>query len=78
MSVSDKKYLRNNQEGGRYQYKLWYKKEQLEEYKEIFPSLGSEESQMYCVCKDRMMKKRTSWSLEGVEVMLKVIMNKMN
>lgn len=72
-------YLRNNQEGIlRYQYRLGYKEEQLEEYKETFPSLGSEESQMYCVCRDRMKKNRTSWCPEGAEAMLKVIMNKMN
>lgn len=72
-------YLRNNQEGIlRYQYRLGYKEEQLEEYKEILPALGSEESQMYCVCRDRMKKNRTSWCLEGAEAMLKVIMNKMN
>ena len=53
-------------------------KESLEEYKETLPSLGSEESQMYCVCRDRMKKNRTSWSPEGAEAMLKVIMNKMN
>ncbi len=33
---------------------------------------------MYCVCKDRMKKNRTSWSIEGAEAILKVIMNKMN
>lgn len=72
-------YLRNNQEGIlRYQYRLGYKEEQLEEYKENLPSLGSEESQMYCVCRDRMKKNRTSWCPEGAEAMLKVIMNKMN
>ena len=72
-------YLKNNQDGLlRYQYRLGYKEEQLEEYKETLPSLGSEESQMYCVCRDRMKKNRTSWSLEGAEAMLKVIMNKMN
>lgn len=72
-------YLRNNQDGIlRYQYKLGYKEEELEEYKEAIPSLGSEESQMYCVCRDRMKKNRTSWSVEGAEAMLKVIMNKMN
>ena len=54
------------------------KVKELEEYKETLPSLGSEESQMYCVCRDRMKKNRTSWSLEGAEAMLKVIMNKMN
>lgn len=72
-------YLKNNEEGLlRYQYKLGYNEEQIEENKEILPSLGSEESQMYCVCRDRMKKNRTSWSTEGAEAMLKVIMNKMN
>ena len=72
-------YLRNNEEGMlRYQYKLGYKEEQLEDIKEEFPSLGSEESHMYCVCRARMKKNRTSWSVEGAEAMLKVIMNKMN
>ena len=58
-------YLRNNEEGlQRYQYKLGYKAEQIEEHKEDLPSLGSEESHMYCVCRDRMKKNRTSWSQE--------------
>lgn len=73
------KYLKNNQGGIlRYQYRLGYKEEELEEYRETLPSLGSEESQMYSVCRDRMKKNRTSWSIEGAEAMLKVIMNKMN
>ena len=73
------KYLKNNEAGIlRYQYKLGYKEEQLKEIEQELPSLGSEESQMYCVCRDRMKKNRTSWSLEGAESMLKVIMNKMN
>ena len=72
-------YLKNNEKGlQRYQYKLGYKEEQLEYLKENLPSLGSEESQMYCVCRDRMKKNRTSWSVEGSEAMLKVIMYKMN
>lgn len=72
-------YLRNNEKGlQRYQYKLGYKEEQLEEHKEDLPSLGSEESEMYCVCRDRMKKNRTSWSVIGAEALLKVIMNKMN
>lgn len=72
-------YLRNNEEGlQRYQYKLGYKEEQLEEIKEELPSLGSEESHMYCVCRDRMKRNRTSWSIVGAEALLKVIMNKMN
>lgn len=72
-------YLRNNEEGiERYQYKLGYKEEELKEIKEELPSLGSEESHMYCVCRNRMKKNRTSWSLEGAESLLKVIMSKMN
>lgn len=72
-------YLRNNENGIlRYQYKLGYKEEQFESIQEELPSLGSEESHMYCVCRDRMKKNRTSWSPEGAESMLKVIMNKMN
>ncbi len=72
-------YLRNNEEGlQRYQYKLGCKEEQLEEHKEDLPSLGSEESEMYCTCRDRMKKNRTSWCVEGAEALLKVIMNKMN
>lgn len=72
-------YLRNNEKGlQRYQYKLGYKEGELEEIKEELPSLGSEESHMYCVCRDRMKKNRTSWSVIGAEALLKVIMNKMN
>ena len=72
-------YLRNNEKGIlRYKYKLGYKEEQLKEIEQELPSLGSEESHMYCVCRDRMKKNRTSWSLEGAESMLKVIMNRMN
>ena len=72
-------YLRNNEKGIlRYQYKLGYKENQFKEIEQELPSLGSEESQMYCVCRERMKKNRTSWSLEGAESILKVIMNKMN
>ena len=72
-------YLRNNEEGlKRYQYKLGYKEDEIQENIEELPSLGSEESQMYCVCRDRMKKNRTSWSVKGAESLLKVIMNKMN
>lgn len=72
-------YLRNNEEGlQRYQYKLGYTEEQIQENIEQFPSLGSEESHMYCVCRDRMKKNRTSWSIKGAEALLKVIMNRMN
>ena len=72
-------YLRNNEEAIlRYQYKLGLKQEELEDHIEDLPSLGSEESHMYCVCRKRMKKNRTSWSIEGAEALLKVIMNKMN
>lgn len=72
-------YLKNNKEGIlRYQYKLGYKEEEFKEMEEKLPSLGSEESQMYCVCRDRMKKNRTSWSSRGAEAILKVIMSKMN
>lgn len=72
-------YLRNNiNEIQRYQYKLGYKEQDIEKIQEVLPSLGTEESQMYCVCRDRMKKNRTSWSIEGAEALLKVIMYKMN
>ena len=73
------KYLRSNEKGlQRYQYKLGYKETDLKEQIEDLPTLGSEESHMYCVCRDRMKKNRTSWSVYGAEAILKVIMNKMN
>lgn len=72
-------YLRNNEEAIlRYQYKLGYTEEQIKEMQDELPSLGSEESHMYCVCRDRMKKNRTSWSVEGAEALLMVIMSKMN
>ena len=72
-------YLRNNKKGLlRYQYKLGYKEEQFKEMEETLPSLGSEESHMYCVCRDRMKKNRTSWCQEGAEAVLKVIISRMN
>lgn len=72
-------YLRNNERGLlRYQYKLGYSPEEIEEKQEKIAALGAEESQMYCVCRDRMKKNRTSWSRQGAEAILKVIMNKMN
>lgn len=72
-------YLRNNKSGIlRYQYKLGYKEEQFKEIEETLPSLGSEESHMYCVCRDRMKKNRTSWCPTGAEAILKVIMSRMN
>ena len=73
------KYLRSNEQGlQRYQYKLGYTEEDLKEHIEDLPTLGSEESHMYCVCRNRMKKNRTSWSVYGAEALLKVIMNKMN
>ena len=72
-------YLRNNKEGIlRYQYKLGYKEEQFKEIEEKLPSLGSEESHMYCVCRDRMKRNRTSWCPVGAEAILKVIMSRIN
>ena len=72
-------YLRNNKSGIlRYQYKLGYKEEQFKEIDQTLPSLGSEESHMYCVCRDRMKKNRTSWCPTGAEAILKVIMSRMN
>ena len=72
-------YLRKNEKGlKRYQYKLGYTEEQIQVNIEKFPSLGSEESHMYCVCRDRMKKNRTSWSITGAESLLKVIMKRMN
>ena len=72
-------YLRNNEKGIlRYQYKLGYKEKQFKEIEQELPSLGSEESHMYCVCRDRMKKNRTSWCPTGAEAILKVIMSRMN
>ena len=70
------KYLRNNKKGLlRYQYRLGYKAEEFEKIQEQLPSLGSEESHMYCVCRERMKKNRTSWCEEGADAMLQVIMH---
>ena len=33
---------------------------------------------MYCVCRDRMKKNRTSWCPVGAEAVLEVIMSRMN
>lgn len=72
-------YLRKNKAGiKRYQYKLGYTNKDIEEKEEEIPTLGSEESEMYCVCRDRMKKRRMSWSETGAEAMLKVIVNHMN
>lgn len=69
------KYLRNNEEGLlRYQYELGYNIEELNQKKEIeYRNLGTEESQMFCGCRKRMKKNRTSWSDEGAEAMVKLI-----
>ena len=58
----------------RYQYELGYNIEELNELsKEKYRNLGTEESQMYCVCRKRMKKNRTSWSKRGAEAILKVM-----
>lgn len=57
------KYLRNNEKGLlRYQYELNLSKEEKEKLKDTdYRNLGTEESQMYCVCRKRMKRNRTSW-----------------
>lgn len=69
------KYLRNNEEGLlRYQYELGYNIEELNQKEEIeYRNLGTEESQMFCGCRKRMKKNRTSWSDVGAEAMVKLI-----
>lgn len=67
-------YLRNNKEGLlRYQYRLGFEIEDLNKLIDQYPTLGTEESQMYCCCRKRMKRNRTSWSIIGAEAMLKVI-----
>lgn len=68
-------YLRNNEKGLlRYQYDLGLSQEEIEKLDETeYRNLGTEESQMYCGCRKRMKKNRTSWSDEGAEAMAKVI-----
>ncbi len=68
-------YLRNNEKGLlRYQYDLGLSQEEIEELDETeYRNLGTEESQMYCGCRKRMKKNRTSWGDEGAEAMVKVI-----
>lgn len=68
-------YLRNNEKGLlRYQYDLGLSQEEIEKLDETeYRNLGTEESQMYCGCRKRMKKNRTSWSDEGAEAMVKVI-----
>jgi hypothetical protein len=69
------KYLKNNKEGLlRYQYELGYNIEELNnKYKNIYRNLGTEESQMYAVCRKRMKRNRTSWCSRGAEALIKVI-----
>ena len=68
-------YLKNNANGLlRYQYDLGLTQEEIEKLDEIeYRNLGTEESQMYCGCRKRMKKNRTSWSNRGSEAMVKVI-----
>lgn len=68
-------YLRNNEKGLlRYQYDLGLTQEEIEKLEETeYRNLGTEESQVYCCCRKRMKKNRTSWSDEGAEAMAKVI-----
>ena len=68
-------YLRNNEKGLlRYQYDLGLSQEEIEKQQETeYRNLGTEESQVYCGCRKRMKKNRTSWSENGAEAMVKVI-----
>jgi len=68
-------YLRNNEKGLlRYQYDLGLSQEEIDKLDETeYRNLGTEESQMYCGCRKRMKKNRTSWSDVGAEAMVKVI-----
>jgi len=67
-------YLSNNLEGiCRYQYKLGFKEQEIKDILDKYPTLGTEESQMYCLCRKRMKRNRCSWSIQGAEAMLKVI-----
>ena len=68
-------YLKNNEKGLlRYQYDLGLSQEEIEKQEESeYRNLGTEESQMYCGCRKRMKKNRTSWSDNGAEAMVKVI-----
>lgn len=68
-------YLRNNKKGLlRYQYDLGLSQEEIEKLDETeYRNLGTEEGQVYCGCRKRMKKNRTSWNDEGAEAMVKVI-----
>ena len=55
-------------------YDLGLSEEEIEKLEETeYRNLGTEESQMYCGCRKRMKKNRTSWSDRGSEAMVKVI-----
>ena len=73
--TADNEYLRNNKKGLlRYQYELGYNIEELNRKKETeYRNLGTEESQMFCGCRQRMKRNRTSWSDIGAEAMVKLI-----
>lgn len=68
-------YLRNNEDGLlRYQYDLGLSQDEIEKLDETeYRNLGTEESQVYCGCRKRMKKNRTSWGDNGAEAMVKVI-----
>lgn len=68
-------YLNNNRKGLlRYQYDLGLTQEEISDKTRLeYRNLGTEESQMYCGCRKRMKKNRTSWSPRGAEAMVKVI-----
>jgi len=68
-------YLRNNEKGLlRYQYDLGLSQEEIERLDETeYRNLGTEESQVYCGCRKRMKRNRTSWCDDGAEAMVKVI-----
>ena len=68
-------YLRNNEKALlRYQYDSGISQEEIEKLDETeYRNLGTEESQMYCGCRKRMKKNRTSWGDDGAEAMVKVI-----
>ena len=58
----------------RYQYDLGLSQEEKEKLDETeYRNLGTEESQIYCGCRKRMKKNRTSWSDDSAETMVKVI-----
>ena len=89
MAVSDEEYLKKMQQvvyteqaeeifNVIYNYKVELEADKKIEELEKVKELDSEESEMYCTCRDRMKKNRTSWCVEGAEALLKVIMNKMN